>query len=101
MPKITLGFKRRQRQIFVVEYYVTSSNYVAVSDWYYQGDYWWWGYNGGWYIYSPHTAHIICTLRSLVTTMTSRALVDSEETQVLTVFNAQRELLRIMKKVIK
>ena len=64
----------------VVEYYVTSSNYVAVSDWYYQGDYWWWGYNGGWYIYSPvYSTYYMYTAGSLVTTMTSRALVDSEE----------------------
>ena len=63
----------------VVNYYLASSDYVSINSWYYQGSYWWWGYNDGWTIYSPtYNSYYMYSAGSLITTLTDRTLSDSE-----------------------
>ena len=59
----------------IVDFFVASTDYVSINSWYYQGSYWWWGYNDGWTVYSPNlNSYYMYSSGSLVTTMTSKAL---------------------------
>ena len=64
----------------VVDFYLATTEYMTINSWYYQGSYWWWGYNDGWSIYSPNlNSYYMYSSGSLVTTLTDKTLVDSEE----------------------
>ena len=59
----------------IVDFFVASTDYVTINSWYYQGSYWWWGYNDGWTVYSPNlNSYYMYSSGSLVTTMTSSQL---------------------------
>lgn len=64
---------------FIVDFYLAATDYVSINSWYYQGSYWWWGYNEGWTIYSPNlNSYYMYSSGSLVTTLTSKVLAEAE-----------------------
>ena len=64
----------------VVDFYLATTEHMTINSWYYQGSYWWWGYNDGWSIYSPNlNSYYMYSSGSLVTTLTDKTLIDSEE----------------------